>query len=1050
MSKERLVVIGNGMAGARLVDDLFSRGGGERFDVVMFGDEPCGNYNRILLSSVLSRSHKPSDIFINPMSWYAAKGITLHAGTRVDQIDVGAKRVTAAGGLVERYDKLVIATGSSPVIPPLENARDEHGVFKQGVFVFRTLDDCERIMQCAATSRRAAVIGGGLLGLEAARGLLNWGLETHVIHLMPHLMEAQLDAGAADVLRRQFDQMGLVTHLATRTTALAGNGRVKGLEFADGAPLECDLVVIAAGIRPNTKLAVEAGLDVKRGIVVGDDLGCIAGGRPAPDVFAVGECAEHRGRVYGLVAPLWEQTARLAERLSGRNPDAVYVGSTVSTKLKVMGVDLAVMGDKNPVGDDDEVVSYSEPSRGIYKKLIVRDDRLVGAIILGDGAVVPSLLQAFASGLPLTENRADILFLQPAVPVSRGPEAAAMTPDSARICDCNGVSKAQIVEAVLSGARSVQAVCDVTRASTGCGSCRPEVEAIVALACKGIEKTTAPDDFAPAVTVPNPVAQDSVAQDLVAQDLVAQDFSPAIDPSAPSITLNKIERYKREKDGLDVEGDIQRFVRDGWEAIDEADRERLKWLGVFFRRQTPGRFMMRIRMPNGFTNADQISVIADLSRECGTGFVDLTTRQQVQLRGFGVGDLSHIWERLNAVDLVSLQTGMDNIRNVIGCPVAGLTDDELFDASRAVREFNEAFLRNKAFTNLPRKFNVAITGCTENCTHGETQDLSLTPAIKIIGGEEVKGFNIAVGGKIGSGGLRPATPLGVFCRPEDAASLCSHITLLFRDHGPRRARNRARLAFLIEEWGIDRFRSELERRVGGRLLPQGRDARTNRHHDHLGISRQKQPGLCAVGLNVPVGRITSDQLTGLARVARRYGTGDVRITTSQNVIIPNVAEGVLPQMTSEPLLRELRHDPSDMMRGVVSCTGIDYCHMALIETKELALKTARELDERLGGKGRKLLTMHWSGCPAGCGNHTGADIGLLGKNVKIGDQIVDAVDVFVGGQSGPNAKAGTKILEDVPCSDLPRVLEQVLPYVTNKRPGRNAKKDVFVGVPAKA
>ncbi|HUP40380.1 MAG TPA: FAD-dependent oxidoreductase [Vicinamibacterales bacterium] len=1021
MSKERLVVIGNGMAGARLAADVLSRGGGSRFDMAIFGDEPCGNYNRILLSSVLSRSHKPEDIFINPLSWYAAKNITLHAGTQVEQIDLRAKRVIATGGVSERYDKLVIATGSSAMIPPLANARDEQGVLKPGVFVFRTLDDCERIMRSATTARRAAVIGGGLLGLEAARGLLNWGLETHVIHLMPHLMDAQLDAGAADVLRRQFDQMGLVTHLATRTTGVLGTGHVTGLAFADGDPLECDLVVIAAGIRPNTKLAVDAGLKVNRGIVVGDDLACSLADSPAPDVFAVGECAEHRGRVYGLVAPLWEQTARLADRLSGRNPDAVYLGSSVSTKLKVMGVDLAVMGEKEPIGDDDEVVSYSEPSRGIYKKLIVRNDRLVGAIVLGDGAVVPSLLQTFASGLPLSESRADVIFVPPAAPVLRGSDAAAATSDSARICDCNSVSKAQIIEAVLSGARSVQAVCDLTRACTGCGSCRPEVEAIVALACKGIERTIAAEDFSTVVTAPPAAAE--------------QDFSPA---ATPDITLNKIERFKREKDGLDVEADIQRFASDGWESIGDSDRERLKWLGVFFRRQTPGRFMMRIRMPNGFTNAEQLSVIADLSRECGTGFVDITTRQQIQLRGFGMSDLAHIWDRLHAVDLVSLQTGMDNIRNVIGCPVAGLTDDELFDASPVVRQFNEAFLRNKAFTNLPRKLNVAITGCTENCTHGETQDLSLTPAIKIIDGGEVKGFNIAVGGKVGSGGLRPATPLGVFCRLEDAASLCSHITLIFRDYGPRKARNRARLAFLVEDWGIDRFRSELERRVGGRLLQQGRDARTTRHQDHLGISRQKQPGLCAVGLNVPVGRITSEQLSGLARVARRYGTGDVRITTSQNVIVTNVPERMLPEMTSEPLLRELKHDPSDMMRGVVSCTGIDYCHMALIETKELALKTALELDSRLG-KGKTLLTMHWSGCPAGCGNHTGADIGLLGKNVKIGDEIIDAVDVF---------KSGTKILDDVPCSDLSRVLEQVLPYVTNKRGARNPKKDVFVSVAA--
>ncbi len=449
MSKERLVVIGNGMAGARFVDDLFGRGGGDRFEVVMFGDEPCGNYNRILLSSVLSRSHKPDDIFINPMSWYAARHITLHAGRRVERIDVRAKQVVAGDGLAEQYDKLVIATGSSPVIPPFANVRDEHGALQAGRV---RVSHAGRLRAHHALRRdraQAAVIGGGLLGLEAARGLLNWGLETHVIHLMPHLMEAQLDPGAAEVLRRQFEQMGLSTHLATRTTAVLGNGHVEGLEFADGSRLGCDLVVIAAGIRPNAALAADAGLEVNRGIVVGDDLACFAGDATVSDVFAVGECAEHRGRVYGLVAPLWEQTARLADRLSGRNPEAVYVGSSVSTKLKVMGVDLAVMGDKEPVGEDDEVVSYSEPSRGIYKKLIVRNDRLAGAIILGDGAVVPSLLQTFASGSSLHENRAEILFAPAAVATTRRQRCRATIPDSARICDCNDVSKAQIIEAVL-------------------------------------------------------------------------------------------------------------------------------------------------------------------------------------------------------------------------------------------------------------------------------------------------------------------------------------------------------------------------------------------------------------------------------------------------------------------------------------------------------------------------------------------------------------------------------------------------------------------------
>jgi NAD(P)H-nitrite reductase large subunit len=1041
MVKERLVVIGNGMAGARLVEDLIKRGGGHRFDMTVFGDEPCGNYNRILLSGVLSGSHKPDDIFLNPLSWYGSNGVTLHAGRRVEQIDVRNRRVHAAGGLSEGYDKLVIATGSSPVVPPMANVRNEDGGFKGGVFVFRTLDDCHRILERVARARRAAVIGGGLLGLEAARGLLNQGLETHVVHLMPYLMEAQIDAPAGAVLLRQFAEMGLHTHLEKRTSALLGNGHVQALEFADGSRLDCDLVVIATGIRPNVQLAVEAGLEVGRGIRVGDDLACrMRDAGEALDVYAVGECAEHRGKVYGLVAPLWEQTARLADRLSGQNPTAVYLGSKVSTKLKVMGIDLAVMGDKEPIEDDDEIVSYSEASRGIYKKLIVRNDRLAGAIVLGDGAIVPSLLQTFEAATRLAENRSDLLFT---VDESRASKAASpeTLPDTARVCDCNDVSKAQIVEAVLQGARSVQAVCDATRASTGCGSCRPEVEAIVALACSGLERLTVPgSEFqVPSSQVPSSQVQGSevpgsgVRGSWVPDSAVAQGFSPAI--------TNKIERLKQEKDGLDVEDDLQRFAREGWEAIGDADRERLKWLGVFFRRQTPGRFMMRIRMPNGFATAAQLRAIGDLSQRCGTGFVDITTRQQIQLRGFGIGDVPHIWERLQEVGLVSLQTGMDNVRNVVGCPLAGLTGSELFDASPVVREFTHTFLRNKSFTNLPRKFNVAITACTENCTHTETQDLALTPALKIVRGEEVKGFNIAVGGKMGSGGLRVASHLNVFATPGEAAALCSHITLLFRDHGSRRARNRARLAFLIDQMGVERFRQELERRVGYRLLTAGRDMRTSEHADHLGISRQRQPGLYSVGLSVPVGRITATQLVEVARAAETYGSGDVRITTGQDLIVPNIAEAHLPQLIDEPILEQLPHEPSGVMRGLVSCTGIDYCHMALIETKELALKTARELEREMGANGR-LLKMHWSGCPAGCGNHAAADIGLLGKNVKIGDEIVDAVDVFVGGRSGPDARAGTKLLEDVPCSDLPNVLERVIPYLSNKKAFRSTTRSV--------
>jgi sulfite reductase beta subunit-like hemoprotein/bacterioferritin-associated ferredoxin len=804
------------------------------------------------------------------------------------------------------------------------------------------------------------------------------------------------------VLQQQLEQMGVHVHLEKATTAVLGDSEVTGLSFKGGSTLECEMVVIAAGIRPNVDVAVGAGLRVQRGIVVGDDLTC----EGVPDVCAIGECAEHRGRVYGLVAPVWEQAQVLADRLSGKNPRALYTGSRPSTKLKVAGVDLAVMGDKDPVGEDDEVVTYAEPSRGVYKKLVVRNNRLAGAIVLGDGAIVPSLVRLFGESLVIPENRADLLFRATVV----APPSTETSPDTTVICNCNGVTKAQIIESVLQGTRSVRGVSEATRACTGCGSCRPEVQAIVELACKGL--------VAPEVLAAGERAVEPLEAPVPADGQIV-------------VTHNKIERYKSEKDGLDIVDDIPRFAREGWQAIDEGDRERLKWAGVFFRRQTPGRFMMRVRISNGLTNAAQLNVLAQISTEFGAGFADITTRQQIQLRGYGIEHAPEILKRLAACGLVSLQTGQDNIRNVVGCPVAGLTRHELFDASPIAREFTESFLGNKDFTNLPRKFNVVITGCTEHCAHAESQDLALTPAVKSIDGEEIKGFNVMAGGKMGSGGYRVASALDVFVPPEEAAELCRHITLIFRDHGSRASRTKARLAFLIDAWGVARFRAELQRRMGRPLLTAGRDKRGAKKSDHLGIVAQRQAGHNSVGLAVPVGRITAEQLSDVARLAEHYGSGEVRLTIGQNLIIPNVHDAALSRLQDEPLLRDFPVDPPGVIRGLVSCTGIDYCHFALIETKELALKTARHLEQR--SPGGKLLTMHWSGCPAGCGNHAASDIGLLGKNARVNGEIVDAVDVFVGGRSGPDARPGTKILEDVPCDELPQVLERLIPYLSGKR-----------------
>jgi ferredoxin-nitrite reductase len=512
--------------------------------------------------------------------------------------------------------------------------------------------------------------------------------------------------------------------------------------------------------------------------------------------------------------------------------------------------------------------------------------------------------------------------------------------------------------------------------------------------------------------------------------------------------MNKIEEYKKEKDGLDILDVIPRYAADGWESITDGDKERLKWAGVFFRRQTPGHFMMRLRIPNGFLSATQLRTIGEISGEFGKGFADLTTRQQIQLRWFTINDVPEIWHRLRAVELLSLQTGMDNIRGVIGCPVAGLTPNELFDASAVVREFTQMFVGNKSYTNLPRKFNVTITACKEACTHAESQDIALTPATQEIDGKEERGFNVAVGGKMGSGGFRIASPLDLFVTPEQAAAVCSHIVLMFRDHGARELRTKARLAFLIENWGVERFRSELERRVDRPLASAGQDQRTPKHTDHVGVLRQKQAGLNYVGLAVPVGRMTSEQMLQIAELAQIYGNGQIRLTVGQNVIIPNVPDSKIGQLTKEPLLQELRYDPSEVMRGLVSCTGMDYCHFALIETKGWALKTARVLEAKLGKT--QPLSIHWSGCPAGCGNHTVADIGLLGKNIKVNGEVVEAVDVFAGGASGCEANFPVKIMEDVACEDLPDAIAGLVKHGAFKAMRQQLKKiPQVMAVPAK-
>lgn len=980
---ESLVVVGTGMAGAKLVEEILAREP-DRFDIRMFGAEPNGTYNRILLSTVLGGFQDPTQLWTNSLRWYEERGIHVHSGVKAEVIDCGRQVVAGGGGRVEEpYDVLVLATGSRPFVPPMEGIRQE------GVFVFRTIDDCGNISSYARDCRRAVVIGGGLLGLEAARGLLAHGLDVTVVEVAPHLMIQQLDPGGAALLKRKLEGIGLHILLETVTTHLLGDGAVEGLRFKDGSTLETDMVVISCGIRPNVDEARSAGLVVDRAIVVDDQLRT-----SDPAIHALGECAQHRGKLYGLVDPIYEQARVLADVLTGADSQAGYRGSRLATTLKVMDIDLVSMGEVSAHGPDVEIVSHSDPARGTYKKVVLRDNQLVGAVLLGTSDPTGKLLRLFRDAQPLTESAIELLTggnARDSLLEGGAGNDLLELPDDTQICNCHAVTKRQIAATIRDGKYSVAAIGACNKAGTGCGTCQPLLSQLIGV--------YAPEKAATAVE-------------------------------------NKIEVMKRAKDGLDCLPDILRHApTNNWQELTEDDKQRSKWQGLFFRKPTPGNFMLRLRLEAGRTNARQLRVIADLSDEFGKGFCDLTTRQQIQLRWFTLGDVPEIWRRLEEVGLHSKQTGMDNVRGVCGCPVAGLTTHELFDASPVIHELDALLLGNKEFSNLPRKFNVTITGCLENCCHAETQDIGLVPAIRELDGAQVNGFNVLVGGKQGSGGFRPATPLDAFVRPAEAARVCAEITRIFRDHGSRASRVRARLAFLVEDRGISWFRAELVRRLGQPLVRAGQDIRKKHHADHLGINPQKRsahdegPPLYYAGMLVPVGRITTAQMRGVADLAERYGNGDVRVTVAQNLIVANVPEDRIGALSEEPIFQELPFNPSPIMRGLVACTGIDYCGMALIETKGYAIAVAKELEQRLQGRKIQPLTIHWSGCAAGCGLHQVGTIGLQGCRSRVNGQVVDAAHVTAKGKTGPESIAAGDLMYDVPCDRLADALEPLVAYL---------------------
>lgn len=499
-------------------------------------------------------------------------------------------------------------------------------------------------------------------------------------------------------------------------------------------------------------------------------------------------------------------------------------------------------------------------------------------------------------------------------------------------------------------------------------------------------------------------------------------------PEKDGTTLNKFEKFKAEKDGLAIKDELDHFAQIGWEAMDKTDLEhRLKWVGVFYRPVTPGKFMMRLRVPNGIISSEQMRVLGEIVQRYGDdGNADITTRQNLQLRGIRIEDIPDIFQRLKSVGMTSVQSGMDNVRNITGSPMAGLDADELIDTRELVQKVQDMITNygqgNYQFSNLPRKFNIAIEGGRDNSVHAEINDIAFVPAYK----EGELGFNVVVGGFFSAKRCEAAIPMNVWVRPnQEVVDLCRGILEVYRDNGLRSNRQKSRLMWLIDEWGIEEFRTRVANHLGYPLATAAeKDAIDWEKRDHLGVFPQKQEGLSYIGLCVPVGRLFADDMLDLARIAEVYGSGELRLTVEQNVIIPNIAAENMPTLLTEPLLAKFTPNPTPLQRALVSCTGAQFCNFALIETKNKAVDLIRQLDAELNIP--RGVRIHWTGCPNSCGQPQVADIGLMGTKARKDGKTVEGVDLYMGGKVGKDAHLGSCVQKGIPCEDLKSVLTSIL------------------------
>ncbi|HEX2547075.1 MAG TPA: nitrite reductase large subunit NirB, partial [Ramlibacter sp.] len=696
MKKSKLVLVGNGMAGVRTIEELLKIAP-ELYDITVFGAEPHPNYNRILLSPVLAGEQTLDEIVLNSWEWYEQNGIRLHAGKKVVQVDRVRRVVRADDGTEEPYDRLLLCTGSNPFMLPVP------GKDLQGVIAYRDIADTNAMIEAAQKYRKAVVIGGGLLGLEAANGLKKRGMDVTVVHVMPWLMERQLDEVAGKLLQKSLEERGLHFRMGAQTQDMVGgsDGRVGAVRFKDGTQAEADLVVMAVGIRPNTELAEKAGLHCNRGIVVHDTMQTVTDAR----IYSVGECAAHRGIAYGLVAPLFEQAKVAANHLAqfgiGR-----YSGSLTSTKLKVTGIDLFSAGEFIG-GDGTEEIVMSDPFAGVYKKLVIKDDKLVGACLYGDTVDGSWYFKLLREGRKIGDIRDKLMFGESNLGDAghQGQSKAAAMADTDEVCGCNGVSKGSICKAIKDkGLFTLDEVRKHTKASASCGSCTGLVEQIIMFTAGGDYSSTPKKKAMCGCTDhSHQEVRDAIRANHLVTIASTMKFMEWRTPNGcascrPALNYYLISTWPKE-----AKDDPQsRFINERSHANIQKD----------------GTYSVIPRMWGGETTAAELRRIADVVDKYQIPTVKVTGGQRIDLLGVKKEDLQNVWKDIGMPSGHAYAKALRTVKTCVGSEWCRFGTQ---DSTQMGKDLERALWRMYA----PHKVKLAVSGCPRNCAESGIKDVGV-------------------------------------------------------------------------------------------------------------------------------------------------------------------------------------------------------------------------------------------------------------------------------------------------------------------------------------